>query len=38
MIYDIIYKADLPDSYKYAIFKDNSYILLAQSGRIRHSK
>lgn len=28
MVYDIIYKADLPDSYKYAIFKDNSYILL----------
>lgn len=28
MVYDIIYRGDLPDSYKYAIFKDNSYILL----------
>lgn len=27
MIYDIFYRADLPDSYKYVILKDNSYIL-----------
>lgn len=28
MIYDIFYRADLPNSYKYVIIKDNSYILL----------
>lgn len=28
MVYDIIYRGDLPSTYKYVIFKDNSYILL----------